>query len=305
MISKVVSKVPDKQVMSDLDATVAWAKQSGKANTAKLGITGFCWGGRIVWLYAAHNPDLKAGVAWYGRLVGDKDELHPKQPLEVVKDFKAPVLGLYGGADQGIPVATVDQMRDALKAAGKPARDRRISRHAARLQCRLSPQLHQERGRRRLEADARLVQAQRRGLTASIASRLRKEVQWPPLPKLLALALQHHQSGKLVEAERIYRQILQAVPNEPDAWHRLGLLACQAGNATYGIDAIRRAIAINPLDAAYHNNLGLAYQSLGRTEEVLASHRQAVKVNRNWPDGHFSLGVALARANRLPKRWLR
>jgi carboxymethylenebutenolidase len=114
-----VSKVPDKQVMSDLDATVAWAKKSGRANTAKLGITGFCWGGRIVWLYAAHNPDLKAGVAWYGRLTGTNDELHPKQPLEVVQELKAPVLGLYGGADQGIPKANVDEMREALKTAGK------------------------------------------------------------------------------------------------------------------------------------------------------------------------------------------
>ncbi|HEY5313157.1 MAG TPA: dienelactone hydrolase family protein [Pirellulales bacterium] len=120
MISKVVSKVPDKQVMSDLDATVAWAKQSGKGNTSKLGITGFCWGGRVVWLYAAHNPELKAGVAWYGRLTSTKDELHPEHPLDLVKELKAPVLGLYGGADQGIPVSTVDQMREALKAAGKP-----------------------------------------------------------------------------------------------------------------------------------------------------------------------------------------
>ncbi|MFN6102952.1 MAG: dienelactone hydrolase family protein, partial [Planctomycetaceae bacterium] len=99
IIGKVVSKVPDKQVMSDLDAAVAWAKTTGKADTTKLGATGFCWGGRIVWLYAAHNPNLKAGVAWYGRLVGQADELHPKHPLELVSELKAPVLGLYGGAD--------------------------------------------------------------------------------------------------------------------------------------------------------------------------------------------------------------
>lgn len=121
IISKVVSKVPDKQVMSDLDATVAWVKEGGKGNVAKLGITGFCWGGRVVWLYAAHNPDLKAGVAWYGRLVSQVDELHPKNPIDLVGDLKAPVLGLYGGADQGIPVSTVEQMRAALKDAGKPA----------------------------------------------------------------------------------------------------------------------------------------------------------------------------------------
>jgi carboxymethylenebutenolidase len=120
IISKVVSKVPDAQVMADLDSAVAWAKKNN-GNTAKLGITGFCWGGRIVWLYAAHNPSLKAGVAWYGRLVGTTDELHPKNPIDVVKDLKAPVLGLYGGADSGIPNNTVEQMQQALKAANKPS----------------------------------------------------------------------------------------------------------------------------------------------------------------------------------------
>jgi carboxymethylenebutenolidase len=120
IISKVVSKVPDKQVMDDLDATVAYVKKSGKGDTAKLGVTGFCWGGRIVWLYAAHNPHLKAGVAWYGRIVGKPDELHPKNPIDLVSDLKAPVLGLYGAADQGIPVDTVEQMRKALKDADKP-----------------------------------------------------------------------------------------------------------------------------------------------------------------------------------------
>jgi carboxymethylenebutenolidase len=118
-ILKVVSKVPDAQVMSDLDAAVAWAKETGKANTAKLGITGYCWGGRIVWLYAAHNLDVKAGVAWYGRLAGPPDALHPKNPVDLASDLKAPVLGLYGAADNGIPLATVEQMRTALKEAGK------------------------------------------------------------------------------------------------------------------------------------------------------------------------------------------
>ncbi len=121
IISKVVSKVPDAQVMSDLDATVAWIKQQGKGDTARLGITGYCWGGRIVWLYSAHNPNLKAGVAWYGRLVGEPDELHPKNPIDLVGSLHAPVLGLYGEADQGIPVASVEKMRTALKEAGKPA----------------------------------------------------------------------------------------------------------------------------------------------------------------------------------------
>ena len=117
-ILKIVSKVPDTQVMSDLDATVAWAKASGKADAAKLGITGFCWGGRIVWLYGAHNPGLKAGVAWYGRLVGQADDLHPKHPIDVVSSIKAPILGLYGAADTGIPVESVEKMRAALKEAG-------------------------------------------------------------------------------------------------------------------------------------------------------------------------------------------
>jgi carboxymethylenebutenolidase len=119
-ILKIVAKVPDAQVMSDLDATVAWAKTTGKANIDKLAITGFCWGGRIVWLYAAHNPNLKAGVAWYGRLVEKPDELHPKHPIDVVANLHAPILGLYGGADTGIPVASVEKMKEALKAAGKP-----------------------------------------------------------------------------------------------------------------------------------------------------------------------------------------
>jgi len=122
-ILKVVSKVPDKQVISDLDASVAWAKATGKGDVAKLAITGFCWGGRIVWLYAAHNENLKAGVAWYGRLVKppQASELQPKYPIDLVGSLKAPVLGLYGEADQGIPVASVEKMRAALKDAGKTA----------------------------------------------------------------------------------------------------------------------------------------------------------------------------------------
>lgn len=121
ILKQVVSKVPDAQVMSDLDKTVAWAKAGGSADTARLGITGFCWGGRITWLYAAHNPQLKAGVAWYGRVVGQPSEMTPKHPIDLVKEMKAPVLGLYGGADQSIPADTIDQMRKALTAAGKTA----------------------------------------------------------------------------------------------------------------------------------------------------------------------------------------
>jgi len=117
-IRGVVAKVPDRQVMADLDAAVASAKAAG-GDTARLGITGFCWGGRIVWLYAAHNPGLKAGVAWYGRLVGDASDLTPRHPVDVAADLKAPVLGLYGKADAGIPVETVTRMETAARAAGK------------------------------------------------------------------------------------------------------------------------------------------------------------------------------------------
>ena len=116
----VASKVPDAQVMSDLDATAAWCK-ANKGDAAKLGITGFCWGGRITWLYAAHNPQLKAGVAWYGRIVGQHSALTPKNPIDLATEIKAPMLGLYGAADQGIPVDTVHQMETALRNAGKEA----------------------------------------------------------------------------------------------------------------------------------------------------------------------------------------
>ncbi len=126
LLSEIVSKVPDAQVMGDLDACVAFAKGEGKADTAKLGITGFCWGGRIVWLYAASNPGLKAGVAWYGRVEGTSTELAPKNPIDFVKDLKAPVLGLYGGADTGIPNDGVDRMRAALKTGSAAAQKSEI-----------------------------------------------------------------------------------------------------------------------------------------------------------------------------------
>lgn len=113
LFSEVVSKVPDSQAMADLDAAVAWAGKNG-GNVNRLGITGFCWGGRITWLYAAHNPRLKAGVAWYGRLVGEAGELQPRHPVDVVKDINAPVLALYGEADTGIPMDTIEKMKAAL-----------------------------------------------------------------------------------------------------------------------------------------------------------------------------------------------
>jgi carboxymethylenebutenolidase len=119
LIKTIVSKVPDAQVMSDLDQAVAYAKASGKADTNKLAITGFCWGGRIVWLYSAHNPALKAATAWYGVIDRPRTELQPKYPIDLAGELKAPVLGLYGAADTGIPVETVEKMREACKAANK------------------------------------------------------------------------------------------------------------------------------------------------------------------------------------------
>jgi carboxymethylenebutenolidase len=116
-IMPIVAAVPDSQVMSDLDATVAWAKSTGNADVAHLGITGFCWGGRIVWLYAAHNPKLRAAVAWYGALDRNATALQPQHPLNVAGEIKAPVLGLYAGQDKGIPESDIDKMRDALKKA--------------------------------------------------------------------------------------------------------------------------------------------------------------------------------------------
>jgi carboxymethylenebutenolidase len=117
---KVVSHVPDAQVLNDLDATVEWASKDG-GDTSRLVATGFCWGGRIVWLYAAHSSNLKAGAAWYGRLAGPTSELQPKNAVDVAKDLKAPVIGFYGGKDAGIPIEHVEQMRFAIEAAHKPA----------------------------------------------------------------------------------------------------------------------------------------------------------------------------------------
>lgn len=119
IIEKISGRTPDAQVMRDLDASVAWAAGQG-ADTTRLAITGFCWGGRITWLYAAHNRQLKAGVAWYGRLVGPVNEFTPRHPGDLVGELKAPVLGLYGGVDTGIPLETVDAMESALQ-KGSPA----------------------------------------------------------------------------------------------------------------------------------------------------------------------------------------
>lgn len=121
LIAEVISKVPDPQVLADLDATVKWAAANG-GDTGKLGVTGFCWGGRQVWLYTAHNPRVKAGVAWYGRLVGQQNALTPRNPVDVAGQLNGPVLGLYGAADTGIPLDTVDKMKTALAAGNAAAK---------------------------------------------------------------------------------------------------------------------------------------------------------------------------------------
>ncbi len=118
IMAQVVGRTPDAQILSDLDAALDWAVQSGKGDGARAAITGFCWGGRITWLYCAHNGKLKAGVAWYGRLEGAVTEMHPRYPVDVTAALRVPVLGLYGGADQGIPLESVERMRAALNAAG-------------------------------------------------------------------------------------------------------------------------------------------------------------------------------------------
>jgi carboxymethylenebutenolidase len=117
LMKNIIAKTPDSEVLGDLDATVAWAKANG-GNTDKLGITGFCWGGRITWLYTAHNPNVKAGVAWYGRVVGEKTAINPEHPIDLAAKIKAPVLGLYGAKDTGIPVESLEKMKAALAAAG-------------------------------------------------------------------------------------------------------------------------------------------------------------------------------------------
>ncbi len=116
ILTDIIAKTPDSEVMSDLDATVVWAKAEG-ANTARLGITGFCWGGRITWMYAAHNPQVKAGVAWYGRIKADVNVITPQHPIDIAAKLKVPVLGLYGGLDQTISIDQVTEMRAALNKA--------------------------------------------------------------------------------------------------------------------------------------------------------------------------------------------
>jgi carboxymethylenebutenolidase len=118
-ILRVVAKVPDAQVSSDLDSAIAWAEESGRASKDKLGVTGFCWGGRITWLYAVHNPKLRAAVAWYGRVTGERSPIQPEQPIDLVAGLHVPVLGLYGAKDKGISVASVETMKAAVLKSSK------------------------------------------------------------------------------------------------------------------------------------------------------------------------------------------
>src|SRR6266853_1792560 len=121
----IVSTVPDSEVLADLEATAHWAADHG-GDHKRIGITGFCWGGRIVWLYAAGHPELKAAVAWYGRLVGEPTALTPVHPIDVAKNLSVPVLGLYGGADESIAPDTVERMKQALVSAPAPGAQSRI-----------------------------------------------------------------------------------------------------------------------------------------------------------------------------------
>lgn len=113
LMAEVISKVPDAQVAGDLDAALDWAGANG-GDLSRVAVTGFCWGGRQTWLYSAHNKRVKAGVAWYGRIVGANNELTPKNPIDIAGQINAPVLGLYGGADPGIPLEGVEKMKVAL-----------------------------------------------------------------------------------------------------------------------------------------------------------------------------------------------
>jgi carboxymethylenebutenolidase len=126
IFSNIVSKTPDAQVLGDIKAAIAWAGANG-GDVKRVGVTGFCWGGRITWL-SATMPEVRAGVAWYGRLVGEKTAGNPRHPVDIAAELKAPVLGLYGSADTGIPLESVDRMRQALAAAGSKNLEAKASR---------------------------------------------------------------------------------------------------------------------------------------------------------------------------------
>lgn len=125
LYTEIVNKVPDAQVLSDLDATAKWAASHG-GNGKRMAVNGFCWGGRLAWLYAAHNPGLKAAVVWYGRVAGPVAPLQPTNPVDVAAQVKVPVLAMYGGQDQGIPVTSLNAMKEALAKRGAQAPEARF-----------------------------------------------------------------------------------------------------------------------------------------------------------------------------------
>ena len=128
LLAEIINKVPDAQVMADLDATVTWAGANG-GDLKRVGVTGFCWGGRQTWLYTAHSKQIKAGVAWYGRIVGAPNALMPTNPIDIATSLNGPVLGLYGGADTGIPLETVEQMKVALAKGGAASKVSQFTVH--------------------------------------------------------------------------------------------------------------------------------------------------------------------------------
>lgn len=125
LIRDIVANVSDEQVLSDLDASVQWAREQG-ADTSRLGVTGFCWGGRLTWMYAAHNPGCKAAVAWYGKLATGHSPLQKAHPVDIAERLHAPVLGLYGGQDASIPLEDVRRMEAALQQGSEAAKASRI-----------------------------------------------------------------------------------------------------------------------------------------------------------------------------------
>ena len=164
LVAEIVVKVPTDEVMSDLDATVIYAKGTGKADTKRLGITGFCWGGFATWMYAAHNPRLRAAVSWYGPIDRPRTDLQPKYPIDLAGELKCPVLGLYGALDKGIPQESDREARGCVQGRRQDLRVQCLSRRPARLQRRLPAELQRSGCERRLGFDARLVQEIRRRL---------------------------------------------------------------------------------------------------------------------------------------------
>ncbi len=180
IVRDVISKKPDAELLADLDAAAKWAVSSSKGDGAKLAVTGFCRGGRATWLYAAHNPSLKAAVAWYGPVGGAKSDIQPRTAGEVAAELKCPLLGLYGAADTGIPVADVEKAR-RREGRWQDRRARRLPGHAARLPCRLPAELPAGGREGWLGSDAGLVQVERRGLTrARPAERVQWQIQCMP-----------------------------------------------------------------------------------------------------------------------------